>query len=101
MAVEWATTRHAPASRACAGAPDAVRTRALAPGEGYSVELDLSDARWHVLDKDKPVEIGALTGFPQFRIEYRVPEAASAPAEAPLWRGRMLTQAFNATGVLD
>jgi hypothetical protein len=75
-----------------------VRTIELAPGETYSVELDLSAPRWHVLAGGKPVEIGALPGLAQFRIEYRAPASAAGNS---LWRGRMASQAFNASGVID
>ena len=74
----------------------------LAAGEAHSVELDLSEPRWHVLKDGKPVEIGALLGFAQFRIEYRAPETEGVPEGADnVWRGRMASQAFNANGVVD
>jgi uncharacterized membrane-anchored protein len=95
--VEWAAISHAPASPACADPGLAARTIALGPGEMYSAEIDLSEPRWHVLEKGRPVEIGALPGLSQFRIEYRSPDTA----EASLWRGRMASQAFNASGVID
>ncbi|MGH8709478.1 MAG: GDYXXLXY domain-containing protein [Burkholderiales bacterium] len=99
--VEWAT-HYAPASQACVGAPPAAQAITLARGETYSAELDLSAPRWHMLADGKPVEIGALPGFAQFRIEYRAPDLApSAAGEASLWRGRMASQAFNASGVID
>lgn len=97
--VEWGGPSHPPASPGCGGAQPAVRTIALAPGEAYRAELDLSEPRWHVLAGGKPVEIGALPGIAQFRIEYRTPQGAGA--EATLWRGRMASQAFNASGVID
>lgn len=100
--VEWAPQRYPPAPGACSGAQPAVRTIALAPEQTYSAELDLSEPRWHVLANGKPAEIGALPGLAQFRIEYRSPDpAAAAAGEAPLWRGRMASQAFNASGVID
>jgi uncharacterized membrane-anchored protein len=95
--VEWAPQPYAPASQACGGQP-AVRTIELAPGQTYSVELDLSEPRWHVLAAGKPVEIGALPGLAQFRVEYRAPAAAGGES---LWRGRIASQAFNASGVID
>jgi uncharacterized membrane-anchored protein len=97
--VEWGGPRYPPASPGCGGEQPAVRTVALAPGQAYSAELDLSEPRWHVLAGGKPVEIGALPGIAQFRIEYRTPQGAGA--EAALWRGRMASQAFNASGVID
>jgi len=93
--VEWAPQPYPPASRACSGEQPAPRTIALAPGETYSAELDLSEPRWHVLANGKPAEIGALPGVAQFRIEYR------AAGAGPAWRGRMASQAFNASGVID
>jgi hypothetical protein len=51
-----------------------------------------------VLAGGKPVEIGALPGLAQFRIEYRAPASAAGNS---LWRGRMASQAFNASGVID
>ena len=72
----------------------------LAAGETHSVNLDLSAPRWHVLKDGQPVEIGALPGFEQFRIEYRA-SAAEALQATGIWRGRMASQAFNANGVID
>jgi hypothetical protein len=64
--------------------------------------LDLSEPRWHVIDQGKVIEIGALPGFAQFRIEYRAPQAAALPAGAQnVWQGRMASQAFNASGLID
>jgi hypothetical protein len=55
-----------------------------------------------VLKDGKPLEIGALQGLAPFRIEYRAPAAAALPAEAAnVWRGRMASQAFNASGIVD
>lgn len=76
----------------------------LAPGQSHSVELDLSEARWHVLADGKPVEIGALQEplamVQRFRLEYRVP--GTLPAEARgVWRGRIASQAFTARGAID
>lgn len=100
--VEWAPQPHPTASQACGGQQPAVRTIALAPGQTYSAELDLSEPRWHVVAGGKAVEIGALPGLAQFRIEYRTPDSAAATAgEGSLWRGRMASQAFNASGVID
>jgi len=102
--VEWApVTARSPAAQSCdtvkAAAADVVD---LAPGQAHSVELDLSEPRWHVLKDGKPVEIGALEGLAQFRIEYRAPEPGALPAEAKnVWRGRMASQSFNANGIVD
>ena len=72
----------------------------LAAGATHSVDLDLSEPRWHVLKDGQPVEIGALQGFEQFRMEYRA-SAAETPQAASIWRGHMASQAFNANGVID
>lgn len=85
-----------------AAKPAAADVIALAPGQAHSVELDLTEPRWHVLKDGRPVEIGALDGFARYRIEYRAPEPDALPAEAKnVWRGRMASQAFNASGVVD
>jgi uncharacterized membrane-anchored protein len=100
--VEWAAQRFRPAPNACDGTPTPVELHTLAPGQTHSVELDLSEPRWHVLAGDKAVEIGALQGLAQFRIEYRAPEPEpAAPGAASIWRGRMASQAFNANGIID
>jgi uncharacterized membrane-anchored protein len=91
--VAWAGQTHPSASQACSDTPQA-RAIVLAPGETYSVELDLSEPRWYVVADGKPIEIGALPGFPQFRIEYRAPEGSG-------WHGRLAPQAFNASGAID
>jgi uncharacterized membrane-anchored protein len=94
--VEWAPQQpYPPAPGACSGAQPDSRTIALAPGATYSAEMDLSEPRWHVLANGKPAEIGALPGVAQFRIEYR------AVGDGPVWRGRIASQAFNASGVID
>jgi uncharacterized membrane-anchored protein len=93
--VEWAPQPYPPASRACGVEQPAPRTIALAPGSTYSAELDLSEPRWHVLAGGAPAEIGALPGVAQFRIEYR------GAGDRPVWRGRIASQAFNASGVID
>ena len=97
--VAWVQRPYPPASQTCAGALPAVRTITLAPGATYSVELDLSEPRWHVLDNGKAVEIGALRGLAQFRVEYRALEAAAG--DQTLWRGRIASPSFNATGIVD
>ncbi|MDH3320201.1 MAG: GDYXXLXY domain-containing protein [Betaproteobacteria bacterium] len=100
--VAWAPQLYPPASPACSAGQMAPEMITLAPGQIYSAELDLSEPRWHVLAAGKAVEIGALQGLAQFRIEYRTPEAAPAAAgERSAWRGRMASQAFTANGVVD
>jgi len=101
--VEWAPAPQPPAAQTCNSAkPAAADVITLAPGQAHSVELDLSEPRWHVLKDGKAVEIGALQGLAQFRIEYRAPEPGVLPAEAKnVWNGRMASQSFNATGIID
>jgi len=102
--VQWAApAQQAIVAQGCKDStPTGTEVITLAPGQMYSVELDLSDARWHVLDQGKVIEIGAMAGFAQFRIEYRAPQAAALPAGAQnVWQGRMASQAFNATGQID
>jgi len=98
--VTWARQSHPPASQACSAAPPASRTITLAPGETHSVELDLTEPRWHVLDGGNAVEMGALRALAQFRIEYRTPEEVPA-GDQTLWRGRLASQSFNANGIID
>jgi len=102
VAVEWAARPYPPAPTTCDAAQAAPESIALAPGQTYSVELDLSEPRWHVLDKGGPVEIGALPALAQFRIEYRAPEPSATTAGATaVWRGRLPSQAFTANGIID
>jgi hypothetical protein len=54
----------------------------LAPVQVHSTELNPSEPRWRVLNDGKPLEIGALPPFAQFRIEYRALEPSALPAEA-------------------
>jgi uncharacterized membrane-anchored protein len=100
---EWGPAVQVPATTGCSAAkPSAVDVITLAPGQAHSVELDLAEPRWHVRKDDKTVEIGALPGLAQFRIEYRAPEVDTLPAAAAaVWRGRMASQSFNASGIVD
>jgi uncharacterized membrane-anchored protein len=101
--VEWVPAPPAPAAHRCnAATPTTADVIPLAPGQAHSVELDLSEARWHVFKDDKSFEIGALPGLAQFRIEYRAPERGALPTAAPnIWHGRIASQAFNANGIVD
>jgi len=102
VSVAWAPKTYPPASRTCEDPVPAAQAITLAPGETFSAELDLSEPRWYVLADGKPLEIGELQGFAQFRIEYRTLETVPpAAAAAPLWRGRMASQSFNAGGIVD
>jgi uncharacterized membrane-anchored protein len=81
------------------GASDVIT---LAPGQSQAAEIDLSEPRWFVLDKDgKSVEAGTLPGFARYRIEYRAPPPGELAEATTLWRGRIASQAFNATGAID
>lgn len=73
----------------------------LAPGEIYTVALDLSESRWHVEVDGNIGEIGRYANNDSFRIVYRVPEAALAIAGDRVWRGELPTSAFTAFQVLD
>jgi uncharacterized membrane-anchored protein len=102
--VEWAPSVARPieAPGCKAARPGAADVIALAPGQSHSVELDLSEPRWHVLKDNKAMEMGALQGLAQYRIEYRAPQADVLPPEAKdVWRGRLPSQAFNANGIID
>lgn len=100
--VAWAPeAARAPAAPSC-NAAEAAHAITLGPGETHSVELDLAEPRWHVLHEGRPVEIGALEGFAQYRIEYGAAQAGELPAQAvDVWRGRLASQAFNANGIVD
>lgn len=100
VSVTWARSSHPPASQDCSAALSAARTITLAPGETHSVELDLTEPRWHVLDGGNAVEMGALRTLAQYRIEYRTPQGALA-ADQTLWRGRLASPSFNANGIID
>jgi uncharacterized membrane-anchored protein len=76
----------------------------LEPEAAYSIELDLSEARWHVKTGNKVSEIGRLDRFDRFRITYRAPDQAAlqglTAAEA-VWPGYLPTRAFDAFGRID
>jgi len=101
--VDWMQgASQSPTAQDCSTAkPTAADVITLAPGQAHSVELDLAEPRWHVLKDGKPVEIGALQGFAQFRVEYRAPEPVALPEAKDVWRGRMASQSFNANGIID
>jgi hypothetical protein len=70
----------------------------LAPGEAYTVQLDLSEPRWHVSVDGKTGEIGRYANNDSFRIVYTAPAIASV---ADPWRGELPSSAFTAYRVLD
>jgi uncharacterized membrane-anchored protein len=76
----------------------------LAPEAAYSVELDLSEARWHVKTGNKVSEIGRLDRFDRFRMTYRAPDQAALEgltAREAVWPGYLPTRAFDAFGRID
>ena len=76
----------------------------LEPEAAYSVELDLSEARWHVKTGNKVSEIGRLDRFERFRITYRAPDRAALQgltAPEAVWPGYLPTRAFDAFGRID
>jgi uncharacterized membrane-anchored protein len=76
----------------------------LEPEAAYSVELDLSEARWHVMTGDKVIEIGALDRSERFRITYRAPDPAALEgltAPETVWPSYLPTPAFFAFGQID
>lgn len=70
----------------------------LAPGEAYTVQLDLSEPRWHVSVDGETGEIGRYANNDSFRIVYVAPIAGSAAAA---WRGELPSSAFTAYRILD
>ena len=73
----------------------------LAPGEAYTVELDLSNPRWYVEVDGNIGEIGRYANNDSFRMVYQAPEAALALAGDMLWKGALATSAFTAFQVID
>ena len=105
VVAEWVAKSYQAAYGGCESAiAGAAEPILLAPGETYSAEIDLSEARWHVVADGKPVEIGALPDFTQFRIEYRARSSGADLATSQTserWQGRMPSRAFNANGFVD
>jgi uncharacterized membrane-anchored protein len=73
----------------------------LAPGEAYTIELDLSEPRWHVSVDGHTGEIGRYANNDSFRIVYRAPTAGLAVAGNREWKGKLPSSAFTAFRVLD
>jgi uncharacterized membrane-anchored protein len=73
----------------------------LAPGEAYTVELDLTEPRWYMSVGGKTGEIGRYANNDSFRIVYQ-PAAVgiTTPAEG-MWKGELPSSAFTAFRVLD
>ncbi len=79
--------------------PDAQTQIQLAPQEDIALELELGERRWHVLEADEPVEIGALKQPAMFRLIYHSP--APGQSDSTYWVGDLPSQAFNAFGRID
>jgi len=77
----------------------------LGPGDTYARELELSERRWHVIYEGETVEIGKLPPNTMFRFVYRAPPLEEINGQqslpAPIWKGRLPSQAFNAMGWID
>lgn len=73
----------------------------LAPGEAYTVALDLSEPRWHLSVDGHTGEIGRYANNDSFRIVYRAPTPALAIAGDRAWKGKLPSSAFTAFRVLD
>lgn len=73
----------------------------LAPGETYTVELDLSEPRWYLSVDGNSAEIGRYANGDSFRIVYRAPDAALSIAADRMWAGDLSSSAFTAFQVLD
>ncbi len=73
----------------------------LAPGEAYTVELDLSDPRWYMSVDGNTGEIGRYANNDSFRIVYQAPSAALSIAGELAWKGELPSSAFTAFRVLD
>ena len=73
----------------------------LAPGEAYTVSLDLSEPRWYVSVDGHTGEIGRYANNDSFRIVYHAPTAGLAIAGDRGWIGKLPSSAFTAFRVLD
>lgn len=94
--------QYRPAYDGCRGLPvSAGDLIALAPGEAYTVELDLSEPRWHVEVDGNTGEIGRYAGDDSFRMVYEAPEAALVAGGDEIWKGELPTRAFTAFQLLD
>ncbi len=76
----------------------------LGAEQDYSIEIDLSQPRWHVKTGDVVDEIGRIANTDRFRIVYRAPDQSVLrilPGAERVWLGSLPTRAFNAFGRLD
>lgn len=76
----------------------------LDPDETYSVELDFSQPRWHILHEGKRMEMAEIDGWQQFRVAITLPQIDDTPiglTEAPAWSGELKTPMFTVSGRID
>ncbi len=73
----------------------------LAPGEAYTVSLDLSEPRWYVNVDGHTGEIGRYANNDSFRIVYGAPTVEPAVGGDREWKGKLPSSAFTAFRVLD
>lgn len=73
----------------------------LAPGEAYTVALDLSEPRWYVRVDGNTGEIGRFANNDSFRIVYQAPADGLAIAGNSGWQGDLPSSAFTSYQIID
>jgi len=73
----------------------------LAPGEAYTVELDLSEPRWYLSVDGNTGEMGRYANRDSFRIVYQAPVTGLPSAGDRIWAGDLISSAFTAFQVID
>ena len=73
----------------------------LAPGDAYTVELDLSESRWYMSVDGNTGEIGRYANNDSFRIVYQAPTPTLSIVGDQAWKGELPSSAFTAFRVLD
>lgn len=75
----------------------------LNPGDTYSVELDFSQSRWHVLHEGKRMEMAAIDSWQQFRVAIKIPPTndTASKSNIPVWSGELETPMFTVSGRVD
>jgi hypothetical protein len=77
----------------------------LKPGQGTSVQVDLSRPEWFVRKRDAvPQSITGLRDFAGFRFVYQAPEKAACAGlrnAGLVWHGLLRSQVFTGGGRLD
>jgi uncharacterized membrane-anchored protein len=103
--VKWSQKEYVSADDTCRTTPLTDRdVIELVPQQVYSIDIDLSEPRWHVRASDAVGEIGRLADNDRFRIVYRAPDTAALARlakAADVWLGHLPTRAFNAFGRID